>query len=124
MRATTLLVDVLVVLTFAVVGRASHAEGLSVLGVLAVAWPFLAGLLGGWLVAGGLIRVAMSSVRGGAVVWVTTVLAGMTIRALTGLGTAPAFVAVATLTLGVGLMGGRLILRARRDRPTRPPLRL
>jgi hypothetical protein len=111
MRATTLLLDVLVVLVFAVVGRASHAEGVSVLGVLEVAWPFLAGMLGGWLVAVGLIQVAMSSVRGGALVWVVTVAGGMAVRALTGQGTAPAFVVVATLALGLGLVGWRLVLR-------------
>ncbi len=126
MRAISLLLDVLVVLLFAVVGRASHSEGLSVLGVLGVAWPFGAGMLGGWLVAAGLAQVPMSRVRAGVLVWLATVAGGMSIRALTGQGSAPAFVVVAALTLGLGVLGWRLVLRWVRqlgsdDRPTSRP---
>ena len=50
-RVRALAADVVLVLLFATIGRASHREGLSVAGVLEVAWPFLAALAVGWLAA-------------------------------------------------------------------------
>ena len=44
--------DVACVLVFVIIGRASHGEGL--IGVASTAWPFLAGLAGGWLATAGL----------------------------------------------------------------------
>jgi hypothetical protein len=41
------LVDILAVLAFAAVGRSSRAEGLTALGALSTAVPFLVGLLVG-----------------------------------------------------------------------------
>src|SRR5258707_5125845 len=41
-------------LVFVIIGRASHTQGESLAGVASTAWPFLAGLAGGWLATAGL----------------------------------------------------------------------
>lgn len=110
-------IDVLAVLLFAAVGRSSHEEGLSVLGVLETAGPFLVGLAVAWSVL-----IAVGRPRGwqpahllpGLLVWVDTVALGMVVRRITGEGTATSFVVVATIVLGLLLLGPRLLLRRRR----------
>ena len=71
-RLVPLLLDAAFVLLFATVGRRSHAEGVTVSGVLHTAWPFLVGTAAGWLLASvaleaGPNRAAVRSrdVRGG-----------------------------------------------------------
>ncbi len=117
------LLDVVTVLAFATVGRATHAEGLSVLGVLQTAWPFAVGLLLGWSVALAVTSarraVHLGSLRAGAVVWACTVPTGMALRTLTDQGTATAFVVVAAVTLAAGLLGWRLLARRLRVRRRR-----
>src|SRR6516164_4206575 len=39
------------VLAFMIIGRASHTRGEGLAGIASTAWPFLAGLAGGWLAA-------------------------------------------------------------------------
>jgi len=108
--------DVVVVLLFAAVGRSSHEEGLTPGGVLQTAWPFLAGVALGWAV----VRVRRArwplEVGDGVVVWVAGVAGAMLLRRATGAGTDPAFVVVATVVLGVLLLGWRAVRR--RLRPT------
>lgn len=101
------LLDLLVVLAFAAVGRASHAEGLSVPGVLGTAWPFLAGLALGWAVVLGWRGVQERWWATGLVLAACCLVGGMTLRRLTGEGTAPAFVLVAAGVLVLGLVGWR-----------------
>ncbi|GAA4344398.1 DUF3054 domain-containing protein [Actinomadura sp. NPDC048955] len=102
--------DVLCVLVFVAIGRASHEEAASLGGFLTTAWPFLAGLGVGW----GLLR-AWRRPEGvwpvGVGVWVSTVTAGMLLRVLAGQGTALAFVIVACVFLGAALLGWRLVAR-------------
>ncbi|GGT91810.1 hypothetical protein GCM10010177_58890 [Actinomadura citrea] len=103
-------VDVLCVLVFVAIGRASHEEAASLGGFLSTAWPFLAGLGVGW----GLLRAwrrpeEFSPVGVG--VWVSTVAVGMVLRVLAGQGTALAFVIVASVFLGAALLGWRLLVR-------------
>ena len=43
-------IDLVAVVVFAVLGRAAHNEALTPGGIAQTAWPFLAGLLIGWLV--------------------------------------------------------------------------
>ncbi len=104
------LVDAVLVLTFVAVGRRTHDEAL--LGILATAWPFLAGLLVGWLVVLATRRTYPHTVLQGVPVWVCTVAGGMMLRRLIGAGTALPFVLVATLTLAVFLLGWRLVASA------------
>ncbi len=109
-------IDVVVVVVFAMVGRASHNEDL--LGLFTTAWPFLTGLVIGWVVMRAWRhprRIAWTGLG----MWITTVVGGMLLRAASGQGTQFAFVLVATATLGLGLVGWRvvslLIDRARRQ---------
>lgn len=105
--------DALIVLVFAAAGRASHDEGSPVLGVLQTAWPFLAGVAVGWVVTFLVARRPPVNLRTGWPVWVSAVAVGMVLRHLTGRGTAPAFIVVATLFLGLFLLGWRLLVGLR-----------
>ncbi|GMA19742.1 DUF3054 domain-containing protein [Arsenicicoccus piscis] len=108
-RARALLLDVVLVLVFAAIGRRSHDESGALVGVLVTAWPFLVGLLVGW-VATLALRRAPESVVGGVPVWLGAAWVGMAVRALSGGGTAWSFLLVATITLGVLLMVPRLVV--------------
>jgi hypothetical protein len=98
------------ILLFAAVGRLSHAEGVTPLGVLEVAWPFLAGGAVGTLAGRTWRRPA--SLPSGAAVWAGTLVGGMLLRALTGGGVQISFVIVAALVLAVLLLGWRAATRA------------
>ena len=103
------LVDVAFVLVFAAVGRATHDQVNPVLGVLATAWPFLVGLAVGWTLVRSLSHQWALNVGPAISVVVVTVVVGMLLRALTGQGTAPSFVLVATLVLAALLLGWRAV---------------
>ena len=110
------MLDVVLVLVFVLTGRRSHDEGFTLAGTATTAWPFLAGLLVGWLV----FRVWRSPRRvvwGGVGVWIATVTVGMLLRVISGQGTAPSFVIVATVVLAAFLLGWRgiavLVVRSR-----------
>ena len=116
---SALLLDAVVVIVFAVIGRASHSEGLDAAGVWGTAWPFLAGLGVGWLAARAW-RHPAAIWPTGVLVWAITLVVGMLLRVASGQGTATAFIVVAALTLGLFLVGWRaiasLITRRRRLR--------
>jgi peptidoglycan/LPS O-acetylase OafA/YrhL len=117
-----LLVDVVLVLVFAATGRASHAEEHPVLGVLLTAWPFLAGLLIGWLASRNW-RTPLRLMPNGVLLWIITVVAGMSLRILSGRTAELPFVLVATVVLGLFLLGFRVIagrLATVRQRGARP----
>ena len=101
------------VLLFAAVGRLSHAEGVTPLGVLEVAWPFLVGGAVG-TVAGRTWR-RPESLPSGAAVWAGTLVGGILLRALTGGGVSVSFVLVAGIVLAVMQLGWRLAMRATSD---------
>jgi hypothetical protein len=107
------------ILVFAAVGRLSHAEGVTPLGVLEVAWPFLAGGAVGTL-AGRTWR-RPGSLPSGAAVWAGTLVGGMLLRALSGGGVQLSFVMVAAVVLAVLLFGWRLLYRVLRPRLTVSP---
>ena len=110
--------DVIAVLVFCVVGRRSHAEGLSVSGVATTAWPFLSGTAVGWLASRGWRRPTAVAPTG-VVVWLCTVAVGMLLRKATSAGVAASFVVVAASVTAVLLLGWRaavgVILRRRSD---------
>ena len=116
MIALALGIDVVVVVAFAAIGRASHDSEVWG-GLWQTAWPFIAGLGLGWLVTLAW-RAPMAPVRTGLGVWAVTVVVGMLLRAVSDQGTAVAFVVVASVTLCVGLVGwravGTLVRRVRR----------
>jgi FtsH-binding integral membrane protein len=104
------ILDCCCVLSFVIIGRASHADGESLNGIASTAWPFLAGLLGGWLGTRAWRRpVALAPAGVGA--WLGAAGLGMVLRVAAGQGTATAFVLVALAFLGLFLLGWRLVAR-------------
>ena len=101
------IVDAVLVLVFAVIGRASHGESPG--GFLITAWPFIVALLVGHVVAALLPARPRRpwSLGWGAVVWLVTVAGGLLLRVATGDTAQIAFIIVATLVLGVFLLGWR-----------------
>ena len=110
------IVDVVLVLIFAVIGRASHDE--SPAGFLLTAWPFLVALLVGHLLAALLPGRPRRpwSVLWGAVVWIVTVGGGMLLRVVSGDTAETPFIIVATIVLGVFLVGWRAVAAVVRRR--------
>ncbi len=104
-------VDIVCVLAFVLIGRASHAEGEGLGGVLTVLWPFATGLALGWAFIGtfGLVR---NGWRAGVCAAVPTVAVGMLLRAVSGQGVALSFIIVATVFLLLFLLGWRLLVPA------------
>lgn len=105
-----LALDLVVVVVFATIGRASHKESLSVAGIAETAWPFVVGLLVGWLIT----RAWRAPARIGSiglVIWGWTLVIGIALRATSGQGVQLAFVIVATVVLGLFLLGWRLVAR-------------
>lgn len=119
MIVLALLLDIVLVVGFAALGRASHDSDIFG-GLWRTAWPFLISLGIGWLVTMAW-RAPLAPVRTGLGVWAATVVGGMLLRAASGQGTALPFIIVATTTMLLLLVGWRLIaalivrLRARRD---------
>src|SRR5579859_8167213 len=112
MRSARLAVvlDVCCVLAFVIIGRASHAQGETLAGIASTAWPFLAGLAGGWLVTRAW-RQPEALAPAGLGAWLGAAGLGMVFRVLAGQGTAAAFIAVALAFLGLFLLGWRLVAR-------------
>ena len=108
-----LLVDLLLVGAFAVAGRLSHYDSLTLGGWWTTAWPFLAGALLAWA-ALVVTRRPPAAVTSGVVVWLGSLVGGMVLRQASDQGTATAFVVVATLALGALLVLPRVGARARR----------
>jgi L-iditol 2-dehydrogenase len=103
-------VDLCCVLAFVIIGRASHAKGESLAGIASTAWPFLAGLVGGWLGTRAWRRpLALAPAGVGA--WLGAAGLGMVLRVVAGQGTAVAFVLVALAFLGLFLLGWRVVAR-------------
>ncbi|PVZ14468.1 DUF3054 domain-containing protein [Actinomycetospora cinnamomea] len=118
-RPVLLLVDLAAVVAFAVIGRASHAEDLA--GTLLTAAPFAAGAAVGTLV-GRSWRDPLSW-RSGLLVWGGAVVVGLVLRAMVTGRLPLSFAIVATVALGVLLLGWRAVVRlarhAARTRVTR-----
>ena len=112
MRSVRLAVilDCCCVLLFVIIGRASHTKGESPGGIASTAWPFLAGLAGGWLAARAWRR-PWGLWPAGVGAWLGTVALGMVFRVVSGQGTAFAFVLVALAFLGLFMLGWRLAIR-------------
>jgi hypothetical protein len=101
--------DLLCVLALAIGGKRSHEPGDSDLVVLAIAWPYAvaAVLAHAWLLwQGG--RTSRPWPEGVTVLAVTYVL-GMTLRAVSGRGLAPAFLVVAGAVLALTVLGWRVV---------------
>lgn len=97
--------DTAFVVAFVAIGRNNHDEDPGVAGLAATVAPFLGGLVVGWLVAKAWDNPL--DLRTGLIIWPVTVVVGMVVRRILGDGTALAFVIVATIFLGVTLVGWR-----------------
>jgi hypothetical protein len=107
------------VLIFAAIGRHSHDEADGLAGILTTAWPFLIGTAAGWLAMSAVLRRTPHTIREAVPIWVTTVAVGMVLRHASGRGTPVSFVIVATLFLGLFLLGWRALIALwqKRNRP-------
>lgn len=99
--------DLVLVLVFAIIGRASHGEALTPGGILLTGWPFLVGCLLASVLACVVLR--LSWLREGLLVWAITVVVGMLLRGITGGSLAIGFLIVATIVLAVFLIGWRMV---------------
>ena len=104
--------DIACLVVFATIGRRTHAEGLSLVGIADTAWPFVAGAAVGWLLVRGWRRPTAIAPTG-VTVWVCTVVVAMVLRRVTGEGTALSFVVVASLVTGTLMLGWRAAARRR-----------
>ncbi|MEV5710689.1 DUF3054 domain-containing protein [Actinoallomurus sp. NPDC052274] len=105
--------DLCCVMAFVVIGRAGHSEGETIAGIANTAWPFLTGMLIGWLVTRAWRRPAALAGTGVGV-WLATVAVGMALRVLSGQGTAATFILVSLVFLGLFMLGWRAVARRRR----------
>ena len=107
-RAVRIIIDLALVVVFAAIGRASHAEALDAAGLLRTAMPFVGAALLVWIVIV-LTNRKFPALREGLVVWACTLVLGMVFRVMVGDGIQVAFVAVAALVLALFLIGWRAI---------------
>ena len=97
-------------LLFVAVGRRNHDDSTGVSGVIEVALPFLIALVCSWVISRAWQKP--DATKNGVVIWLITVVLGLVLRNLIfDRGTATAFIIVATVVLGVLLVGRRLIAR-------------
>lgn len=104
------LLDLAAIVVFVAIGRRSHDEaGNVVVGALKVAAPFVIAAAVGWIVGRAWRRP--DQLATGVVVWIVTIVVGMLLRHFAfDRGTATSFIIVATIALGVLLLGWRLVV--------------
>lgn len=108
-RLLPVLLDAVLVVVFAALGRRSHAEGVDLAGIARTATPFCCGAAAGWLLASVALQQGPRTLAFGAVVVACTVVVGMLLRRLAAEGTAPSFIVVASVVLTAFLLGWRLL---------------
>ena len=99
-------IDGAAILLFAAAGRASHSEGVTLPGVVEVAWPFLLGGALGTL--GGRVWRNPVDWASGLSVWAGALFGGLLLRAWTGGDVPISFAGVTAVTLLVLLVGWRV----------------
>ena len=106
--ARAALADIAAIVVFVAIGRRNHDEGTAVDGIASVAAPFLIALAVGWIVARAWKHP--KQIDTALIIWPITVAVGMALRNLVfDRGTALPFVIVATLVIGLLLVGWRLV---------------
>ena len=117
MKKFAFLIDLLCVLLFVAIGRHSHQHGISLSGMASTAWPFVAGLIAGWLLLRRVHRQVTTRSSGFLIVLAVVIL-GMVLRVASGQGTALTFILVAMVFLTLFIVGWRtaFIFVSRRKR--------
>ena len=98
--------DAAALLVFVVIGRSNHGE--SLWGVLGTWWPFLAGLVVGWLVLRAW-RTPLQLIWTGLGVWLVIVVVALLLRVASGQGVQTSFVIVTFAVVGALLLGWRAV---------------
>jgi hypothetical protein len=101
-------IDVIAVLVFVIIGRVSHHEALGVIGILVTFWPFLAGLVLGWLISRSWrapFRIFWNAIT----ILLVTVFIGVILRIATGQDAPISFVIVAVIVLAILFIGWRIV---------------
>ncbi len=101
-------VDFIFVLAFVIIGRKSHGHGETIGGVFSTFWPFLVGLVIGWIASKELKNPTQIYPQG-ILLWLSTVAVGQILRVVSGQGTAFAFILVSLAFLGLVLVGSRFV---------------
>ncbi|MBW0104754.1 DUF3054 domain-containing protein [Pseudonocardia sp. KRD291] len=105
--ALALAADLVAVVVFAAIGRVSHAEADSLLGLLGTAAPFVVGAGAAWVSPW--VRAAPASMRAGGIVVAGAVVVGLLLR-LGFTGSLPAtFALVTAVSLAVLMLGWRTL---------------
>ncbi|KAF0849327.1 DUF3054 domain-containing protein [Nocardia caishijiensis] len=116
-RFAPAVVDALLVIIFSALGLISHDESV-LAGLPRTAWPFVVGLLVGWgitwVIARGKRFEPVALWPSGIVIWASTLVGGMVLRAVSGQGTAVSFMIVAATVLALFLLGWRAAVRVLR----------
>jgi peptidoglycan/LPS O-acetylase OafA/YrhL len=107
--------DIVSVVVFCAIGRRSHAEGLTLVGIAETAWPFLSGTLAGWLISRAW-RAPTAIAPTGVIVWLSTIVVGMLLRKASSQGVAVSFIIVASVVTAVLLLGWRGVAAVVRKR--------
>ncbi len=100
--------DALCIVIFVAIGRRNHDESSSMGGILETAAPFAIALFLAWV----LVRAwrQPTTVRTGLMIWPIVIVAGMLLRHFVfDDGTAASFIVVATVFLGLFLVGWRAV---------------
>ncbi|WP_062293810.1 DUF3054 domain-containing protein [Demequina phytophila] len=103
--------DLGAIVVFSAIGRASHEEGIlgeNGWGLLETVSPFATGAAFGWLIARAWRRPCDWR-RTGVIVWASTLVGGMVLRAIYGQGVQVSFVIVAGTVLAAFLIGWRVL---------------
>lgn len=107
-RGPWFLVDLVCVVVFAAIGRASHDEN-PLLGLLHTAWPFVCGALAAWAIIAGRRWDAARWWPSFVLVWLTAAWGGLLLRHVSHQGDRWPFPVIATVMLGLIVGAGRLL---------------
>jgi hypothetical protein len=109
MKSRAFFFDFMCVLVFVTIGRHTHKDANSLVGMLTTLWPFTVGLLSGWLFVRRTHRIVTTKDSGFRIALFTVVI-GMILRVISGQGTALAFIIVAFAFLTCLFVGWRILL--------------
>ncbi|ABY23309.1 putative integral membrane protein [Renibacterium salmoninarum ATCC 33209] len=110
--------DLVLIVIFAAIGRASHQEESPIVNVLSTAWPFLVGAALSWIV-GRVWRAPLRLWPHGVCLWLITLIAGILLRLVSGRTAEFSFIVVAAIVLAVFLLGHRVIVTVIANRKSR-----